>query len=328
MSSDQWNLLAAACGALLVGGLLLLARGWRRVAIQHSPTRPTNKWTIRIQRARADLPEAWRRRYRLITLVALVAMVGAWLYTARPVHGLLAAAAVLGLPWIWNPAGTSERQVVRQEAIAEWMQQLAGVHEAGGTLDSAITTSAARSPLPIRPQVQLLAARLRVGATPSTAYRQFADAFADGAVDNAVMLFLTHAQDHGPGLSRALQSMARLTEQEAINLRTVDAERNKVRTSTRWVSIVSIVLALYVVTNASWGQVYRTATGQVMLLVFGCLFGAALLWLRKLAITPAAPRLLNALPQQITAATGASVPAGPSEGRGGLSGRAKKGAVL
>ncbi|MWA07701.1 type II secretion system F family protein [Streptomyces sp. BA2] len=294
MSSDQWSLLAALCGALIVGGLLVGVRGAIRAPV--AAGRPPSRWVVRWQAAQASLPDAWARRYRFIVIAAALAAVGAWLVWARPVHGLLAGVVVLGIPWIWNPAGTSSREIVRLEALAEWMQQLAGVHESGGTLDSAITASATRAPQVIRPQVRLLAARLRVGANPSQAYRQFADAFADGAVDNIVMLFLTHAQDHGPGLSRALQSMASLTEQEAISLRSLDAKRAQVRTGTRWVSIISLAIAVYILTNPSWGGIYRTATGQLVMLVLGAMFGGALVGMRALARSRPAPRLLAALP--------------------------------
>ncbi|MEV0254709.1 type II secretion system F family protein [Streptomyces sp. NPDC050732] len=305
MSTDQWNLLAALCGALLVGGLLVTVRGAAPAPV--AGQRPPSRVGVRWQQMRASLPEAWARRYRFIVVLAGLCAVGAWLYWARPVHGLLAAVAVLGIPWIWNPAGTSERQIVRLEALAEWLQQLAGVHESGGTLDSAITASATRAPLAIRPQVRRLAARLRVGSNPPLAYRQFADAFADGAVDNAVMLFLTHAQDHGPGLSRALQSMASLTEQEAISLRTLDAKRSQVRTGTRWVSVISLMIAVYVLTNPSWGDIYRTGQGQLVMLALGSAFGGALVGMRALARSRPAPRLLAALP---------STPGMHGEGRG------------
>ncbi|MGW5736408.1 MULTISPECIES: type II secretion system F family protein [Streptomyces] len=294
MSSDQWSLLAAPCGALVVGGLLVAVRGAIQAPVKAG--RPPSRWAVRWQSAQASLPDAWARRYRLIVIAAGLATVSSWLVWARPVHGLLAGVVVLGIPWIWNPAGTSRREIVRLEALAEWMQQLAGVHESGGTLDSAITASATRAPQVIRPQVRLLAARLRVGVNPSQAYRQFADAFADGAVDNIVMLFLTHAQDHGPGLSRALQSMASLTEQEAISLRSLDAKRAQVRTGTRWVSIISLAIAVYILTNPSWGGIYRTATGQLVMLVLGAVFGGALTGMRKLARSRPAPRLLAPLP--------------------------------
>ncbi|QCX82275.1 hypothetical protein C9F11_43480 (plasmid) [Streptomyces sp. YIM 121038] len=319
MSSDQWSLLAALCGALVTGGLLAAARGYWPPQLPAG--RPPSRWAVRVQQARASLPQAWARRWRLIVLASGAASIGGWWYWQRPVHGLLAGIAVLGVPWIWHPAGTSERQIMRLEALAQWMQQLAGVHESGGTLESAITTSAPRAPAVIRPPVRLLAARLRVGATPAVAYRQFADHFGDGAVDNAVMLFLTHAQQHGPGLSRALQSMASLTEQEAIQLRSVDAKRSQVRTGTRWISVITLLIAAYIFTNPSWGEIYRTPTGQAVMFTLGAAFAAALVWLRALAQSSPPPRLLDEL--SASGPPGSPGPRGP-----GYVNRKRKGAWL
>ena len=241
-------------------------------------------------------------KYRWVAAAAALAAVSTWTLTLRPVQGLMSAAAVLGLPWIWNPAGTAQRQIIRLEALAEWLQQLAGMHQSSATLEAAIDASSTRAPQAIRPQVRTLAARLRMGVDPSHAYRQFADQLADGAVDNVVLSFLTYTQAPGRGFSRALQTMSELTSAEASALRVIDAERNKVRTSTRWVSLISMAFAVYIVTNPSWGAVYRTTVGQLVLILFSGCFAGALLWLRKLAVTPPAPRLLDPLPPAPTRA--------------------------
>ncbi|MDI3390051.1 type II secretion system F family protein [Streptomyces sp. B-S-A8] len=302
MNTTQWSLLAAFFGALIVAGLLLTATGIRGVAVQ--PGRPATRRQLMWRRMQASMPEAWASKYRMLTAVAALAAVATWVVTLRPVHGLIAAAAVLGLPWIWNPAGTAQRQIVRLEALAEWLQQLAGMHQSSATLETSISASATRCPQAIRPQVRTLAARLRMGVDPAHAYRQFADQFADGAVDNVVLLFLTHTQDHGSGLSNALKTMSQLTSAEANSLRSIDAERNRVRVSTRWVSLISMAMIGYTVTG-SWGEVYRTATGQLVLIVLATLFAAALWWLRRMAYTPPDPRLLDPLPTRTTPNHGA-----------------------
>lgn len=296
MNTAQWSLLSALFGAFIVAGLLLTITGLR--GVEDDPGRPASRFQERWQRLRATMPEAWATRYRLLCIVAAVAAVATWAYTLRPIQGLMAAVAVLGFPWVWNPAGTAQRQVQRLEAIAEWLQQLAGMHQSSATLETSIAASATRCPQIIRPQVRTLAARLRMGVDPAFAYRQFADQFADGAVDNVALLFLAHTKDHGRGLTRALQTMAQFTSAEATALSTIDAERNRVRQSTRWVSVACIAIVLYIVTGTSWGDVYRTTIGQLVLVVMSAGFIAALWWLRRMAVTPADPRLLDPLPVQ------------------------------
>ncbi|MDI3408351.1 type II secretion system F family protein [Streptomyces cavernicola] len=313
MNTTQWSLLAALFGALIVTGLLLAITGLR--GVEDDPARPASRAQERWQRMRATMPEAWATRYRLLCIVAAVAAILTWAYTLRPIQGLMVAVAVLGFPWVWNPAGTAQRQVQRLEAIAEWLQQLAGMHQSSATLETAIAASATRCPQIIRPQVRTLAARLRMGVDPTFAYRQFADQFADGAVDNVALLFLAHTKDHGRGLTRALQTMSQLTASEATALSAIDAERNRARQSTRWVSVICIGFVLYLVTGTSWGDVYRTATGQLVLVALSAGFIAALWWLRRMAVTPPDPRLLDPLPAKAAQAQlrNAAVPA-PAKG--------------
>lgn len=95
-----------------------------------------------------------------------------------------------------EPAGNAQRQIVRLEALAEWLQQLAGMHQSSATPVAAIDASSARAPAAIRPQVRTLAARLRMGVDPAHAYRQFPDQLADGAVDDVVLLFRSDPHQH------------------------------------------------------------------------------------------------------------------------------------
>ncbi|MDG4859291.1 type II secretion system F family protein [Streptomyces sp. T-3] len=286
------SLLAVVCALLVAAGLAMIWRG--AFPPPADPARRPSVWRLRIERARATLPDAWAERYRFIASLAVVAMIATWALTASPVHGLLAAGIVLGAPWIWNPAGTSTRQIVRLAALAEWLQQLAAIHEAGTSLEQAVQASAERAPQPIRAPVRTLAARLRLGVPPSEAYTAFAGELADGASDNVVLLFLTHIQDRGEGLGEALKEMSEITAREASGLRTVDADRAKVRTSTRWVSVFSVVLSVAVVYNPDYGAPYRSPGGQVVLTFLAAVFACALLWLRKIASPRPSPRLLNA----------------------------------
>ncbi len=318
MSADQWMLLAAVCAMAAVGGGLLVVRGL--YPPPPDPARRTSPWVLRWRRARQTLPEAWAERYRYVTAAAALVTVVLWAYTARPVQGLLAGVAVLGFPWIWHPAGTSTRQIRRLEALADWLQQLAAVHEAGMSLEQAIRTSADRAPQALREPVGTLTARLRLNVAPKRAYRQFADALADGVVDHVVLLFLTHTQDRGAGLKEALQEMSDDVARQAVALRTVDADRAKVRTSTRWVSLFSLVISAVVLLNPAYSEPYHTGQGQLMLLILGSAFAGALIWLRKMAAGTPPPRLLNPLPDGGAAAEEPqTAAAGSPAAKGGLS---------
>ncbi|MFE3770888.1 type II secretion system F family protein [Streptomyces sp. NPDC059122] len=289
MSLGQLGLLGALCGLFMVAGITLAVRSFTRVpADQASAPR---RWAGQWERICEALPGPWARAYRWIVVTAGVAAVGMWVWTARPVQGLLAAAVVAGIPWIWHPAGTSTRRIVRLEALSAWLQHLAGAHVVGHTLEAAISGAMRQVPAAIQEPVRVLDARLRMGVDREAAFRAFADDLDDGAVDNVVLVFLTHIRDRGKGMVETLRTLSDLTAEEAAALRTVDAERNKIRTQTRWVAIM--VLGLAAGMGSNFGPVWSTVGGQVWLLAMGAAFVGALVWLRRLCAVKPAPRLLQ-----------------------------------
>ncbi|WP_438490757.1 type II secretion system F family protein [Streptomyces sp. S186] len=289
MSLGQLGLLGALCGLLMVAGMWMVVRAFRPVPAERAAVPP--RWAGLWERICEGLPDPWAAAYRWIVVVAGGAAVVMWIVTARPVQGLLAAAVVAGVPWIWHPAGTSSRRIVRLEALSAWLQHLAGAHVVGHTLEAAISGAMRQVPTPIAEPVRVLEARLRMGVDKEAAYRAFADELADGAVDNVVLVFLTHIKDRGTGMVETLRTLSDLTAEEAAALRTMDAERNKVRTQTRWVAIV--VLAMAVGMGSNFGPIWSTFGGQLWLLAMGTAFVGALAWLRRLSAVKPAPRLLR-----------------------------------
>ncbi|MFJ9855318.1 type II secretion system F family protein [Streptomyces sp. NPDC101150] len=291
MSLGQLGMLGALCGLLMVGGIILFVRSFSPPA-QAGRVRPkrASLW----QRICESLPGAWAERYRWIVVASGVMAVGVWVWTARPMQGLLAAAVVAGFPWIWHPSVTSTRRIVRLEALSRWLQHLAGAHVVGHTLEAAISGAMRQVPADIHDPVRTLEARLRMGVDPEAAYRAFADDFDDGAVDNVVLVFITHIRDRGRGMVETLQTLSDLTAEEAASLRTVDADRQKVRTQTRWVAI--IVLAMGFTMGSSFGPAYNSAGGQMWLLLMGAAFVGAMVWLRRLCAVKPSPRLLQPRP--------------------------------
>lgn len=296
VSTGQWGLLGAVTGMAVGLGLWLVVRGWLGAWGGSRRPSPVAAWW---RRARAELPEVWARHYRWVAVGGGAAAVLFWGVSGRPVHGVAAGAAVAALPWIWNPAGSrTQWQIARLEALAEWLRLLAGSYSSGATLESAVSGSVSAAPAPVRPAVARLAARLEAGVTPQRAYRLFADDLADGAVDHVVKVFLTHTARRGRGLTAMLRGLASYTERQATSLRAVDTDRAKVRSSARWVAVISLAWALLLVTFTSYGEEYRTAQGQLVLLVLSITFTLSLVWLRRLAATRPAPRGLRPLAER------------------------------
>ncbi|MDK0524816.1 type II secretion system F family protein [Streptomyces sp. ML-6] len=304
MTTSQLALVAACCAVLTLLAVVAAVREIRgRIP---DPAKPRSRMTGRIQRAKAELPEAWQRRWRhLLTTAGIVALV-VWAWTGWPVHGLLAGAAVLALPYLLNPGTAATQRIERLEALGQWLNHLAGVHQAGISLSQTIQASAKAAPAPIAPGVRALADRLRSGMEANDAFALFADELADGVSDHVVLLFQSHAVYKGPGLSDALEALAVTIHQQAADARDIEADRAKVRKSSRMVSVVICIVVVGCMLNDAWSGWYQSPGGQIVLAGLGGLFAYTLRWLRKIARTEPDPRLIDPLPPaQLTTTGGA-----------------------
>ncbi|RII07956.1 hypothetical protein DSC45_34135 [Streptomyces sp. YIM 130001] len=304
MTTSQLALVAACCAVLVVVACVAVARESRGRVVD--PSAPASRLSGRLARARAELPEQWQRRWRHMVAAAGLVTLGVWLWTGWPVHGLLAGSAVLALPFILNPGTAAAQRIERLEALAQWLNHLAGVHQAGVSLPQTIQASAKAAPAPISVNVRGLGRRLRSDMDASDAFAVFADELADGVSDHVVLLFQSHAVYKGPGLSAALEAMAATIHQQAADARDVEADRAKVRKSSRMVSVVICVVVMGCMLNEAWSGWYQSPVGQIVLAVLGGLFGWTLMWLRRIARTRPDPRLIDPLPAGTRTALGAA----------------------
>lgn len=224
---------------------------------------------------------------------------------AGPSTASSCGAAVLGLPFVLNPGTAASQRIERLEALAQWLNHLAGVHQAGISLPQTIRASAKAAPGPIAPNVRALADRLRSGMEAEDAFAHFADELADGVADHVVLLFQSHAVYKGPGLSDALEALAVTIHQQAADARDIEADRAKVRKSSRMVSMVICLVVVGCMLNDAWSGWYKTPLGQLVLALLGGAFAWTLTWLRRIARTKPDPRLIDPLPAHLTA-TGAA----------------------
>ncbi|MCX4515945.1 type II secretion system F family protein [Streptomyces sp. NBC_01619] len=302
MNTSQLALIAACCAALALLALVLVVREVRgRIPDR---TKPAPRVAGRIQRAKAELPQKWQQRWRHLVITAAVVALVVWAWTGWPVHGLIAGAAVLGLPYILHPGTAATLRIERLEALGQWLNHLAGVHSAGISLPQTIRASAKNAPGPIAPNVRALADRLRSGMEAKDAFALFADELADGVSDHVVLLFQSHAVYKGPGLSDALEALAVTIHQQAADARGIEADRASVRKASRMVSLVICLVVTGCMLNDAWSGWYQSPVGQIVLAGLGAAFGWTLNLLRHIARTEPEPRLINPLPAAHSTLTG------------------------
>lgn len=280
------SLLGGLAGLLFVLGLITLVVASRRVAVP--PAQPkVATWQRRPKRGNG-------RR------VAVAAVVGSitWLLSGWPVAGLIAATAVAGLPVLLSTSKLAARGITRLEAIEDWTRRLSDVLVVGVGLEQAIATSLRSVPEPIRQEVSGLSARLAARVPTEEALRQFADELADPTGDFVVAALILGHRRRGPGLARALSSVADSVAEEVALRRRVEADRAKPRTTARAVTLITLGVVGVGSMNGTYIKPYGTALGQLVLLSVTAMFIAALTWMRALTLSKPQPRLLASTRRQ------------------------------
>ena len=277
-------LLAAAAGAMIVGGVLLAVWGWTPRP-DRSP-RPTSQGRLMRWWRRVPL---WRR---WLTLVALLAGLMIGLSTGFVVAVVMLPVAVLWLPSILMSSDEG-RLITRLEAIGEWTRNLAGVMTAGQGLEGAITASLRSAPEVIRPEVGRLVARLRARWPTQAALRAFADDLGDVTGDLVAAALILGAEKRGDGLALILTGLAESVADDVRARRQIEADRAKPRNAARIIIAVYVVMLGLLGLSGSYLAPYGTDLGQLLLTVLLLAFAGCLAWMRRLLQTPEPARILG-----------------------------------
>ncbi|MEY9949203.1 type II secretion system F family protein [Kitasatospora sp. GAS1066B] len=287
-------LVAAVAGALAVSGALIAVVGLvgTTSAPVARPKGPLERWLRAADGQDGTGPLSMWADRRLLVSGAGGAGLLVWLLTSWPLGGLLTAAAIVGMPWILQPGRGSKVQILRLEALEEWVRRLADIHTAGISLEQAVASSVRSAPKTIAPYVARLTSRLASGWQARLAYRAFADELNDASVDSVAALMIMHAADRGAGLSAALRELAGQLSEEVLMRRKVEADREKPRTNFRWVSLFCMGAFALSMLSGAYVQPYNSITGQLVLLILAAAFVAVLVWMRRMALTKPAPRFL------------------------------------
>jgi hypothetical protein len=215
--------------------------------------------------------------------------------TGWPVGGLLAAGFAAAAPDLVGGGRARRAAIARIEALATWAEMLRDTLAGAAGIEQAISATATAAPLPIRPQVLSLSARLeRDRLVP--ALEAFADEVADPTCDLVVTALILASRRQARRLGELLGALARAARDDATMRLRVEASRARVRTSVQVVVTVTLAMAGgLVIANRGYLAPYRSALGQLVLAAVGGLFAAALWWLARIG-RPEAPVRLRPVP--------------------------------
>lgn len=275
------GLLGGIAGLLVTGGLIITyvaSRPGHMAQVQPS----SDRWKG------PRLGQGDKVRFALATASGSLI----WVVTSWPVAGLIIAAAIAGLPVLLSTSRVAATAIARLEAVEDWTRRLSDILVVGLGLEQAITTSLRSVPEPIRPEVTALTARLSARWSTEEALRLFADELSDPTGDFVVAALILGHRRRGPGLAKALASVADSVAEEVALRRRVEADRAKPRTTARAVTIITLGVVAVGALNGTYIKPYGTATGQLVLLAVTAMFIASLTWMRALTLSAPQARLL------------------------------------
>ncbi|MGH3681187.1 MAG: type II secretion system F family protein [Natronosporangium sp.] len=278
------TVVALLAGGGVGAGLWLVISGWRR-----RPASPA-----RSRRASGLGTVAWPA---VVPKLAAAAVAGplVGVLTGWPAAGLLTVVGVVGLPSLLGRDRDHQVTMARVEAVASWTELLRDTLAAAAGVQQTILATAATAPEPIRPQVGVLADRLRQGVPLPRALRAFADELGDPIADMVVAALLLAAERPSADLGQLLGWLATTARDQAAMRQRVATSRARVHTSARIITAVTVAMTVgMVVLNRPWMSAYDGFGGQLVMLLAGGMFAVGLVALRRMGRVASPPRLLAA----------------------------------
>ncbi|MDQ3733472.1 MAG: type II secretion system F family protein [Actinomycetota bacterium] len=287
--------LSALIGAALAGGLAMMIVWWFSDATElpAKPTRRAKRLAARLTGATSGVSTAEQRRRLIVAATAATAGAIAWLLTGWPALGLGIAALIVVVPWVLAGLRSSNDRIALVEALQEWVRRVADLVAAGSGLEQSLIRSSRTAPARLAPHVDLLVSRLQARWAVSRALRALADDLDDTAGDLVVAALLLGSELRGPGLARVLTELAEGLSDEVVTRRKVEADRAKPRANARGVLIITLVVVALIGSTGDYLAPYGSPLGQLVMLFVAGVLVASMVWLRRLAESKPAVRLLG-----------------------------------
>jgi Flp pilus assembly protein TadB len=239
----------------------------------------------------------------MLLLGGCAAGVVAFLVTGWLLALVIVPVAFIGLPVLLSSSSAAQR-IERLEAMEEWTRSLSGVLTVGVGLEQALVATLRSTPAAIGPEVTRLVARLRARWVTEDALRAFADELDDATGDLVAANLILGSRRRGAGLASVLEGLAESVAADVRARRQVEADRAKPRATARWVTLISVGVLVILAVSGTYVKPYQSPLGQVILVGLLAAYVATLVWMKRMAIGRAMPRILS--PAPVTAREGAA----------------------
>lgn len=230
--------------------------------------------------ARKPWDSPWQRRVLSGAATGLIVLVTTrWVAVAVGIGVLVASWSQL-----FGAGRSARRGIDRLDALAAWTESLRDMVATGAALPEAIPASAVAAGPAIRTQVDTLIDRLHNREPLAASLMRFADDLGDPGADLVVAALILNVRAQGRQLRAVLTALARSSRAELEARRRIEADRRAVRRGVQVVVLVTVVMALGLLTlNPAYVAPYREPVGQFVLASVVAIFTVGCAWLRRLA---------------------------------------------
>ncbi|WP_430786863.1 type II secretion system F family protein [Actinoplanes sp. G11-F43] len=278
--------------AVAVAGIILVVVGIVGTSRPAAPTSRTRRTLHRLW-AGEGLSTSERRARQLVAAAAVVSTTAVWLITTIPIAGIIAGLATIGVPWLFTAGRAEQRAITKLEALEAWTRRLTDLVRTGLGLNQAIIVSTRDAPDAIAGDLRTLEAQLRAGVPILVALDRFAAALGDATGDEVIVALRLHATDRGQRLADILGKISENIGREITMRREVWASRADPRLTTRFMTILTIVVLTFLFANPVYMRPYGTLLGQVVLTASLAVYAVLLIWIRRLSSARQVPRVLD-----------------------------------
>jgi hypothetical protein len=288
MTIVQW-------AALLGFGLAIaIALGVVALIGTAKPPSPVGRWRRWGRRVWHGTGTGRRQRlvHRARLGAALVAGILAALISGLPIAGLVAAAAVLWVPWLLAGARIEKQATVRVEAVEIWARQLRDEEDTGTGLKEALLKTVDKAPAAIATEVQDLGARIRAGWDLEEALRRFGDDMSDHLTDQIVFTLIEHIASRGTKLGDALVGIAEIAADEVTGRQEVTKQRARSRFEVKFLIWLAGVAFAIGIASPHITKPYRQPFGLLVLVAGVAIIVALMAAVRSLSMPIRYPRFL------------------------------------
>ncbi len=281
------SFLAAVCGVLVAGGVVLAIAGFNTPPAQPGPS-STGLWKTLVDSGTGG---AIRRRWWQVLLALLAGSVAASV-TGWPLLAVLIPAVGYGLPAILS--APANRDLALLEALDRWVRTLGSLLPTGRSILDAVRISVRQAPALLAPHLRLLVARLDDRWPIEQALLALADDLDNPDADAVVAALALAAERGGTGAGATLAALADNIQDRLRALREIETERAKPRFVVRQVTLITVVvLGLALLFGGDFFAPYGTDLGQVLLAVLVAAYLGSLLFLRRMTLPRPRQRILR-----------------------------------